>query len=284
MRPLLRHQRKNLPRHQVHARQVGIDGALPAGHVGALDDLTATNAGVVDEDIHLLDQAVQRAKTLGDALLFGDVHGNRRGLGPLGPDLCRRFLQLLRRTGSNDDVRAWLGERQRDRAPNPAPAAGDNHRPCCAGRGVSHRPRRRPYRARVISRILFEVGQRFERTHPVQKQHAVEMIAFVLDDAGREVLELQLEALAVAIEGGHLDVLGAGDAAAHLGNAQAALPALDRLIADHDDLGIDEDDSVAFAAAVRVQHRHEHPQPLVHLRRREADARSTRTWCRSCCR
>ena len=47
----------------------------------------------------------------------------------------------------------------------------------------------------------------------------------------------------------------------------------DRLIADDDDLGIDEGHGIAFAAAVGIEHRHEDPQALVHLRRRQPDAR-----------
>ena len=50
--------------------------------------------------------------------------------------------------------------------------------------------------AGVIARILFEVGQRLEAAHAIEEQHAVEMIGLVLDDARREILELELEALA----------------------------------------------------------------------------------------
>ncbi len=51
---------------------------------------------------------------------------------------------------------------------------------------------------------------------------------------------------------------GAGHAAAHVGDAQASLPAFDRLITNHDDLGIDEGNRIAFTPAIRVQHCHEY--------------------------
>ncbi len=133
-------------------------------------------------------------------------------------------------SGGDDDVGAGLGEGERDRASDAAAAAGDDDRPThrvvvivvfVVSRGV-------------IARVLLEVGQRFEALHAIEEQHAVEMIGLVLDDARGEILQLELEALAVAIERRHLDVLRARHAAAHFGNAQAAFPALDRLIADHD--------------------------------------------------
>ena len=99
------------------------------------------------------------------------------------------------------------------------------------------------------------------------------MIGLVLDDSRGEILELELEALAGAIERRDLDVLRAGHAAAHFRNAEAAFPTLDRLIADDGNLGIDEGNRIALAASVGIEHRHENPQALVHLRGREPDAR-----------
>ena len=52
----------------------------------------------------------------------------------------------------------------------------------------------------VVARVLLEIGQRLEAAHAIEEQDAVEMIGLVLDDARREILELELEALAVAIE------------------------------------------------------------------------------------
>src|SRR5262245_32508309 len=78
----------------------------------------------------------------------------------------------------------------------------------------------------VVPGILLEIGQRLERAHPIEKQDTVKMIVLVLDDTGRKVLQLEFEALAGAIESGHLDVLGPRHSAADLGNAQAAFPAL----------------------------------------------------------
>ena len=97
------------------------------------------------------------------------------------------------------------------------------------------------------------------------------MIGLVLNDTGREILELQLEPLAVAIERRHRDVLGARHPAAHFGNAEAAFPAFYGLVANHDDLGVDERDGFALAPAVGIEHRDEHPQAFVHLRRGQPD-------------
>ena len=77
----------------------------------------------------------------------------------------------------------------------------------------------------------------------------------------------------VAIERRHLDVLRARHPAAHFGNAEAAFPAFDGLIADDDNLGIDEGDRVAFAPAVGIEHGDEHAQAFVHLRRGQPDTR-----------
>ena len=57
--------------------------------------------------------------------------------------------------------------------------------------------------SRVIARILFKVGQRIHRPHPIEKQHAIEMIGLVLHDTRGEILQLELEPLPVPIEGGH---------------------------------------------------------------------------------
>src|SRR5204863_1114200 len=75
--------------------------------------------------------------------------------------------------------------------------------------------------------ILFQEGQRLERSHPVEKQDAVEVIGLVLNDARGEVLGAQLDAVAASIERPHRDVTRPLDAAADVGDAQAALPVLD---------------------------------------------------------
>src|SRR5687767_6076812 len=99
------------------------------------------------------------------------------------------------------------------------------------------------------------------------------MIGLVLDYTRWKILQLELEALAVPIERRHRNVLRARHAAADVGNAQAALPALNRLVALDGDLGIDEHDRVTLAVAVSIEHRDEYPEAFVHLRRRQADAR-----------
>src|SRR4029453_1377071 len=85
--------------------------------------------------------------------------------------------------------------------------------------------------ARVVARILLEIRQRFEAAHAIEEQDAVQMIGLVLDDARRKMLALGVEGLAGAIERRDLDVLRTRHAPAHVGNAEAAFPALDGLIA-----------------------------------------------------
>ena len=58
----------------------------------------------------------------------------------------------------------------------------------------------------VVAGVFFEVGERLERAHAVEKEDAVEAIRFVLDDAGGKVLCVDLDALAVAIEGRHANL------------------------------------------------------------------------------
>ena len=117
-------------------------------------------------------------------------------------------------------MRAGLGECERNRPPDAAAAAGHDDRPTHRSVVVVALPR-------VVPRILFEIGQRLEAAHAIEEQDAVQMIGLVLDDARGEILELELEALAGAIEGRHLDVLRARHPAAHFRNAEAAFPAFD---------------------------------------------------------
>ena len=67
-------------------------------------------------------------------------------------------------------------------------------------------------------------------------------------------------------------MLRARHPAAHFGNAEAAFPSLDDLIADDGDLGIDEGERIAFAPAVGIEHGDKHAQAFVHLRRRQPDS------------
>ena len=67
------------------------------------------------------------------------------------------------------------------------------------------------------------------------------MIRFVLDHAGREVIELHLELFAIQVEGADDDVLGPADRAVEFGDAEAPLFAFGASLPP-DDLGIDEDE------------------------------------------
>src|SRR4029079_19462008 len=63
-------------------------------------------------------------------------------------------------------------------------------------------------------------------------EHAVEVVAFVLDHTGMEVLHLALERLAVLVEPGIAQALEARHPAAHAGHRQAALPAFLDLVGE----------------------------------------------------
>ena len=136
--------------------------------------------------------------------------------------------------------------------------------------------------ARVIARELVDVGQRLERSHAVEEQDAVEVIGFVLDDAGRELAGLELDALALAIERADLDLERARHLAADVGNAQAALPALDDLLADDLDLGVDDRERPALASAVGIEMGDENAKALDAPAARRARPLSTRASSRSC--
>ncbi len=75
---------------------------------------------------------------------------------------------------------------------------------------------------------LVQECQRLERLHPIEEQHAVEMIRLVLHDAGGEPLHAHLQPAPLAIVGAHLDRGRARHLPANAGNAQAAFPVLFR--------------------------------------------------------
>ncbi len=71
--------------------------------------------------------------------------------------------------------------------------------------------------------------------HAVDVDAAVEVVAFVLDDPGEEVLGIDGVGLALPVEGLEPDPAEARDLAAQVGNREAALPAdLDRLVEGSD--------------------------------------------------
>ena len=49
-----------------------------------------------------------------------------------------------------------------------------------------------------VARVLVQERQRLERLHPIEEQHAVEVIGLVLDDARRKIVRAQLDAPALA--------------------------------------------------------------------------------------
>src|SRR5687767_9521744 len=86
--------------------------------------------------------------------------------------------------------------------------------------------------------VLVQEGQRLEGRHPVEEEHAVEVIVFVLDDARLKAGELQLLSCALAIQPPDPDAGVARDPAADVGDAQAPFPVRFFLTADRDDLRI----------------------------------------------
>src|SRR5258705_7729588 len=124
----------------------------------------------------------------------------------------------------------------------------------------------------VEPRVFLEERQRIHRLHPIEEQHAVEVIRLVLRDARGESLERQLDGAAVAIERADHDLRVAGNHPADIRDAQAAFPSLFNRRAVGKDLGVDDDGRLALRVGVLVQQCDEQAQPFVHLRRGEADA------------
>jgi hypothetical protein len=93
------------------------------------------------------------------------------------------------------------------------------------------------------------------------------VVALVLDHPRVEGVGLQGERLALAVERLQPHVLPARDQAAEIGDGQAALPTVHRLLADRRDHGVDEDgEGDRIAPFVRARHlEHGQTQALVHL-------------------
>ena len=66
------------------------------------------------------------------------------------------------------------------------------------------------------------------------------MIGFVLDDAGRKVVGVNCDALALAIERADRDLARLRHAAAYLGDAETSFPVFDDVAADDGDLRVDD--------------------------------------------
>src|SRR5215208_3487370 len=83
--------------------------------------------------------------------------------------------------------------------------------------------------------VLVQECQRLERRHPIEEQHAVEVIVLVLDDTRLEADELQFLSRALTIQPADLDARVTRNPAANVGDAQAPFPVRFFLIADRDD-------------------------------------------------
>src|SRR6185503_5518477 len=86
---------------------------------------------------------------------------------------------------------------------------------------------RRPLVLAVETRVLVQERQRLERFHPIEKQHAVQVIGLVQDDARWKAMRAQLNPSALPIERADLDLTRARHAPADVGDAQAAFPVVD---------------------------------------------------------
>src|SRR5947209_4403990 len=100
------------------------------------------------------------------------------------------------------------------------------------------------------------------------------MIGLVLDDAGRKIVDAQLDAVPFPVQGADLDFPRARDATADIGDAQAPFPVFDDIAGDDRDLGIDDRERLRVVLAVLpvVQRCDEQAHALVHLRRGETHA------------
>ena len=70
---------------------------LPARDIGALHDFPAADAGVVDEHVDFLDDAMQRAEAVRDAAFVRHVHHDRRGVRALRLDVGGSLLAAATR-------------------------------------------------------------------------------------------------------------------------------------------------------------------------------------------
>src|SRR6185312_89822 len=131
---------------------------------------------------------------------------------------------------------------------------------------------------RVVSGVLVKECQRFERAHAIEEQDAVEMIRLVLGDPRRKIPERHVDPAPLAVQAAQPDFLRARHAAADVGNAQAAFPVFDDLVADGRDFGIDDRDGLRVGDVLaglglhRLEDADEDAEALVDLRRGEADA------------
>src|SRR6185436_3536704 len=107
--------------------------------------------------------------------------------------------------------------------------------------GISSRRTRLVFLRQLLPReqrfVEAEAGE-IADAHRVE--HAVEVVDFVLDHTGMEVLHLALERLAVLVEPGIAQALEARHPAAHAGHRQAALPAFLDLVGERLEHRVDQ--------------------------------------------
>ena len=122
--PLLRHVRRGSPRQLPRAADVHVEGALPGVERVGERRRDPGERGVVHEHVqarglrqHLIGQRLDRRR-------LPEIDRERPGAPPERLDLARDRLAVLALARGDEDVGAGLGEAQRDRAPESAPAAG----------------------------------------------------------------------------------------------------------------------------------------------------------------
>ncbi len=91
-------------------------------------------AGVVDQDIDPAQPCDRRLGQLRDLRRVGDIAGDGQGAPALGAQLLGDPLDLGAAAGAERHIRAGHGQRQRDRAADAAPGAGDDGAATVEGR------------------------------------------------------------------------------------------------------------------------------------------------------
>ena len=128
MRPRTRldHRPAERLRDQKRALEICVQDGVPIRVAHAHQQAVARDAGVVDEHVHFA--------ALGENFLGGgadgrgirNIHRVRPRLAAQRADFRRDLLGIFLRARNDDDIRAFIGEFQRDGAADSAARAGDN--------------------------------------------------------------------------------------------------------------------------------------------------------------
>ncbi len=81
-----------------------------------IKEAVASNASVVDENVHFSGIGQDFIGRGGHSCAVGDVHGKSQALRPSARISAATFSEFFRRARNNDNIRAFLGEFQGDGA------------------------------------------------------------------------------------------------------------------------------------------------------------------------